>query len=895
MADSLRASEKGLDIIDRARRKKGWNKDAPRWIDAACVSRSNLQQFWARKPIRQGNFVAICKAVGIEEWEAIVDDSPGQPTTPHVLFSVYDEETWVGREQLISQLSEKLRGQCRVLVITGITGQGKTALAERLATVELRKYWSQYKYINFDNGVLSQNFATAADDLLKQLGEDVTADERKDAKRLLSSLVQKLRNNPYVVLMDSLEALLLGKVDDDLARNEFQDERWWEFFSRLLAGQNCQSRLIITSQDLPTQFCSCKYQGWAEQKLTGLNNEVEQFELFQKLFQQQGREVEPESEAADYLMRIGQAYEGHPLVLKVIAGEILEQRFNGNVVAYWHRYRQEFEAIEPAIGHQQLQLRVKDRVRKSLKRLLQDVPFAYTLLLRSSVYRRSVPEAFWLEMLWGLTEYEKAAALGTLESRYLAEPVTGASQLLRQHKLIQEVGYELLRKIANQGSEWKDVHASAARMWLTVYEPELDTPNLEKVRGYLEAFHHLCEVEAWEEARNIFSIRRNTPTNEYLPIQLSTWGYYQELTDLYERLLGKLGRDFDAVLLNDLGISFSALGNYPKAIDYYHKSLSIKQDLQNGFADINTISNLGEAYYKLGNYVQALNYYQRSYEIEPNYKILLNMGSAYLALGNPDKAKECFEQTLIEARQNKDDRVIGSASGSLGIILRHQREYEKAIAYIQQSLNIAREIENPFDEGGALGNLSNVYAEQGNYEQATTCQQQRLAIARKIKDRYGEVRALLNLATAYTLQERFDIAIEHQKQSLALARKILDRQGEGQALASLGSSLIQLEEYPEAVEDLQKALEIFREIQYPMGECMTLGNLGDIYDARGNHVKAIKYYHQSLTITQKIQYYRGQEEILRRLIQAHYAIGDIAKAYECVVQLMLLQASKNSS
>ncbi|MGK7938116.1 MAG: hypothetical protein AB4206_20315 [Xenococcaceae cyanobacterium] len=35
MANSLLASEQGLEIIDRARRKKGWNKDAPAWIDAA--------------------------------------------------------------------------------------------------------------------------------------------------------------------------------------------------------------------------------------------------------------------------------------------------------------------------------------------------------------------------------------------------------------------------------------------------------------------------------------------------------------------------------------------------------------------------------------------------------------------------------------------------------------------------------------------------------------------------------------------------------------------------------------------------------------------------------------------------------------------------------------------
>jgi len=78
---SLRASKRGLEIVDRARRKKGWNKDAPAWIDAtATISRSTLQRFWRQQPIRAENFLAICKAVGIDDWEKIVDNSPSQET-----------------------------------------------------------------------------------------------------------------------------------------------------------------------------------------------------------------------------------------------------------------------------------------------------------------------------------------------------------------------------------------------------------------------------------------------------------------------------------------------------------------------------------------------------------------------------------------------------------------------------------------------------------------------------------------------------------------------------------------------------------------------------------------------------------------------------------------------
>ena len=80
MATTLSASVKGLEIVDRARRRKGWNKTVAAWQDFAKVSKSTLDRFWMRKPITHENFIAICSAVGIEDWEQIVDLPPLEPT-----------------------------------------------------------------------------------------------------------------------------------------------------------------------------------------------------------------------------------------------------------------------------------------------------------------------------------------------------------------------------------------------------------------------------------------------------------------------------------------------------------------------------------------------------------------------------------------------------------------------------------------------------------------------------------------------------------------------------------------------------------------------------------------------------------------------------------------------
>jgi WD40 repeat protein len=72
MASTLRASLQGIEIVDRARRHKGWNKTEVAWQVRADVSKSTLDRFWMKQPIKHQNFVSICEAVGVD-WEQVHD------------------------------------------------------------------------------------------------------------------------------------------------------------------------------------------------------------------------------------------------------------------------------------------------------------------------------------------------------------------------------------------------------------------------------------------------------------------------------------------------------------------------------------------------------------------------------------------------------------------------------------------------------------------------------------------------------------------------------------------------------------------------------------------------------------------------------------------------------
>lgn len=461
MADSLRASEQGRQIVDQARRKKGWNKDAAAWIDAASdicgnVSRSTLQRFWRKQPIRRESFVAICKAVGIDDWEKIVDDSQIQSAASYIEFSAYDDD-WVGkgREELIVKLSDKVQGDCRVLILVGITGIGKTALAERLVE-EMRGDWTEHRE-NFEDENKASDFASVARRWLEEWGEKVPPEECKP-EQLLQQLVKRLRSHRYLVLMDSLEELLTGSKETGW--DDFIDDWWGNFFMSLLAESSCQSRLILTSQDFPVklkQECSRYKKFWHHQLLQGLDI-PEQVALFQKA----GLKDDLESPHSP-LRQIGEVYDGHPLALRVIVGEIAES-FARIVRAYWKKYGHEIEEVKNALeqarsegkvkGEEdrwhldsytyELQNQVKVRIDKTFARLEKDVKDAYFLLCTASVYRCEVRESFWLSHLEyrGYDMQRCEAALQALRDRYLVED-RGIDhedeRLVGQHNLIRSV------------------------------------------------------------------------------------------------------------------------------------------------------------------------------------------------------------------------------------------------------------------------------------------------------------------------------------------------------------------------------------------------------------------------------------------------------------------------
>jgi hypothetical protein len=258
MAVSLKASKAGLEIVDAARRKKGWTKTAAAWSDKALVGKAGLRRFWRRIPITQENFVRICQAVGVENWQEIVDDT-APASAPTSASNDQLEYQW--EIQLQATIEDTVKEEIDQLVFRIQQLSANVMLKQQkidLAAAEVAQNWqpetavrspSRQSRSRSAKGILPEGTITRAKEidlgggekvvLVAQLtpetesevGAIVDVEPAEDARYLPAGLqVAILDESDEIVLEDSA-----GEVDDSM-RFEFGMEPGELFAIRVSLG-----------------------------------------------------------------------------------------------------------------------------------------------------------------------------------------------------------------------------------------------------------------------------------------------------------------------------------------------------------------------------------------------------------------------------------------------------------------------------------------------------------------------------------------------------------------------------------------------------------------------------------------------------------------------------------
>ncbi len=439
------------------------------FAEAVGCSRDTASSFLRGKSLDRAYFYDCCTNLDFDPAVITQPDpqrsqTPGSP--PVDTFHCYPDGNgtlrWVGREALVEELKQRLQGNCRILSLVGLTGIGKTALGMKLQQ-DLATQFSQSLAIRFDseqNG-LNQLFQPI-------LGRTIALGEESKAQiqTLVPELVQVLQSQPHLLVLDMVEVLL----QSDSAGYQFRDAGFRDFFDWVVKVDTFASRIILTSQDQPPCPDIGRYPDRTHlQLLSGLDLS-ESLALFEQW------QITPQNtQDTDYLQRMIQAYEGHPLALRVMAGEMGAMPYGGRIGAYWAEVGVEIERLEqlkqeptekgpgdrPRLDRLSVNLSelVQRRIEQSIRRLWQQDYLAGRMLCEGSVYRRAVEQKAWLLMV---EEYDadreaQLRAFHTLQRRYLLEFETISSGAgYRLHSLVRRVAADALAEMDDEISSLED-------------------------------------------------------------------------------------------------------------------------------------------------------------------------------------------------------------------------------------------------------------------------------------------------------------------------------------------------------------------------------------------------------------------------------------------------------
>lgn len=227
--------------------------------------------------------------------------------------------------------------------------------------------------------------------------------------------------------------------------------------------------------------------------------------------------------------------------------------------------------------------------------------------------------------------------------------------------------------------------------------------------------HHLNKIEA--------SLLNNIGiTYDYLgnyPLSLNN---YFEALKIQERIKDSTGI---AYTLSNIGLIYSNQGDNDIALKYHYRSLFIRKSIHYKPGEAASLNNIGICHLNKKNYTKAEYYFNRSkaMDVELNDSMglmddLNNLAICYMKTGQTDIALKTFTQ-CAELRAHFNDQFgLSKAYSNIGTCYSLEHKWKEAEKYFFMALKISKEINGTENIWYSYANLSDVYAGKKDYPRA---------------------------------------------------------------------------------------------------------------------------------------------------------------------------------
>ncbi|MCX6678546.1 MAG: tetratricopeptide repeat protein [Methanothrix sp.] len=621
-----------------------------------------------------------------------------------------------GRKGLLSQTMDALQSGEKLVVLTGQGGIGKTVLAAEAARRLAYCYPGGVFWRSAEGGerLGLEEMLNAFDNVFGPQIRTLPLDAKRD------QVLGYLRN------YDTASLLVVDNAES------IRDPGLWRFLEGI---PQPGAALVTTRESLPC--------GGREIRVPEMENE-EAISLFFR----EARRISPKwgehlsAEEQSSLVEIAGFMQGHPLAIKLVAGQSTKRGLAG--------IRDELRRNPPK--------EVSDRFNVSYNGLEEGQK---NLFSRLAVFSGSMDDqairSICLEddqqgqLNWesDLEELVRSSFLDRAEIAALDKD--GNEVMLYRYRL-----HPLMRQYAAvkaRNDLLAKLRPRAAKYFLEYaqhFQNNFFMMGLEK-ENILNGMDWAVSGQrsSTDEERNSFS-RMILVFNEVLMNYLDTRGYWSEIRIRAKQVIeaAEILEDKKTISegIHNLGIISQMMGDYDEARKLFQQSLKIFQDLGDKSGVSSSLHNLGALAQATGDYDEAARLYQQSLEIFQDQgdksgesKSLHQMGMLAQDTGDYDEARKLYQQSLEIALDLGDKSGVSLSLHNLGALAQATGEYDEARKLYQQSLEIKQDLGDKSGIALSRAQLALLEEKMGNVKEALQLTLQAEAVFLELGSPYAKL------------------------------------------------------------------------------------------------------------------------------------------------------------
>jgi len=330
-----------------------------------------------------------------------------------------------------------------------------------------------------------------------------------------------------------------------------------------------------------------------------------------------------------------------------------------------------------------------------------------------------------------------------------------------------------------------------------------------------------------------------------------------------------------ATSLNNIGYVYNNQNNLSKAIEFYNKSLKIREEIGDKKGIANSLNNIGSIYNKLGKIEKALESFDRSLKIQEEIgdkksaaTSLINIGNLYYSQGDTLKTLDFFYKAvdILDGLNNK--YFLSVCQNNIGYILNDQKKPKEALKFLNKSLQIRKDIG---DKQGVATSLNNMAISHS-------------ILAEQTNNKFRED-SLIHI----------ELSLYHK--SLKILEEIGDKENLASSLLNVANMELNINNLAAAEKYALKSYAISKELGYPVNIIQSTKMLSMVYEKQEKGLLALKMYKLFVVMKDSIKNNKTQKASIEQNMQYEFDKKEaLAKVeYEKELAITALEKKKQTA